>query len=193
MQTRTRILESTRALLEENQGRGVRMSDIARRAGVSRQALYLHFGTRSALLIATTRHLDEVEGIEERLAPSRHAPSGTARLDAFVEAWGNYIPDIHGVARALLAVQDTDEAARDAWEDRMDAVRQGCAAAIAALVRDGDLAPEHDAEEATDLLWTLLSVRNWEQLTRDCGWSQERYVETVKALARHVLVDARAG
>lgn len=187
-ETRDRILNAAWQLLEAGQGRGVRMSDIARTAGISRQAVYLHFPTRAELLIATTRHLDKIKDVDKRLAASRSAASGTERLDAFIEAWGNYIPEVHGVAKALIAMKDTDEAARLAWADRMDAVRDGCRAAVVALEKDGRLSPDHTAEEATDLLWFLLSVQTWEQLTLDRGWPQERYVRSMKELARKILV-----
>ena len=67
-------------------------------------------------------------------------------------------------------------------------MRQGCDAAIFALDRDGKLSADHPPDEATDILWTMLSVRNWEQLTMECGWSQARYIKTLKGLARRVLV-----
>ena len=186
--TRARILDGAVRLLESG-GSAVRMSDIAREAGVSRQALYLHFGGRAELLIAATRHVDALNGIEARLLASREAASGTERLDAWIEAWGNYIPEIHGIARALRAMAD-DEAAAAAWEDRLRAVRHGCEAAVRALAEDGALAPAHSRRQATDILWTLLSVDNWEQLTGRCGWSQRRYVETLGHVARAALVRA---
>ncbi len=174
-------------LLEDDQGAAVRMSDIARKAGISRQAVYLHFPTRADLLIATTRYVDEVKHVDRRLAVSRRATSGAQRLDAFIEAWGNYIPEIYAIAKALIAIENSDEAARLAWADRMQAVRHGCDAAIKALKQDGVLSPDHAPKEATDILWTLLSVQNWEQLTGKCGWSQKRYIKNMKALARRVL------
>ncbi len=187
--TRTRILRSAWKLLEGAGGQGVRMADIAKDAGISRQAVYLHFPKRSELLIATTRYIDEVLDVDARLAASRGAATGAARLDAFIEAWGNYIPEIHGIAKALLAMKDTDAAAAAAWSDRMQAVRQGCEAAVRALKADGALASEYAPKQATDILWTMLSVRNWEQLTQECGWSQKRYVETMQMVARRVLLD----
>lgn len=190
--TRSRILQAALDLLEASQGQGVRMVDIAKRAEISRQALYLHFGTRADLLIAATRFLDAVKGVDERFAPSRTAQTGTDRLDAFIEAWGNYIPEIYGIAKALLAMKDTDEAAAKAWDDRMQAVREGCAAAISALVSDNILRPGDTPDQATDILWTMLSVRNWEQLTLECGWPQERYIETLKSLARQIFVAGRS-
>ncbi len=187
-ETRTRILKATWKLLEANQGKGVRMSDIARKAGISRQAVYLHFPTRAELLIATTRYLDDIKGVDQRLASSRETAKGVERLDAFIDAWGNYIPEIHGIASALLAMKDTDEAAELAWNDRMQAVRHGCVAAINAINNAGNLAPGLPVKQATDILWTLLSVRNWEQLTQDCGQSQTQYLETVKRTAHRTLL-----
>lgn len=192
VETRTRILDAAWKLLEAGQGSGVRMGDIAKAAGISRQAVYLHFPTRAELLIATTRHLDQVKDVDARLAASRSAATGAERLEAFIEAWGNYIPEIDGVARALRAMQDTDEAARLAWADRMAAVRDGCHAAVKALKKDGALSPEHSVKEATDILWSLLSVPVWEQLTRDCGWPQRRYVSRMKDLARKALIAGQA-
>ena len=186
--TRIRILKAALHLLEVSQGTGVRMSDIAERAGISRQALYLHFSTRAELLIATTYYLDELKGSEERLAASRAAQTGIDRLDAFIDAWGGYIPEIYGIAKALLAMKDTDEAAAKAWHERMQDMREGCEAAIGALNDDNRLLPAHSPDQATDILWTMLSVRNWEQLTIECGWPQKKYTETLKSLARHIFV-----
>lgn len=188
--TRSRILDAAWGLLEDGDSK-VRMSDIARKAGVSRQAVYLHFPSRAELLVETTRHIDEVKNVDARLAKSRAAMNGRERLGLFIDAWGGYIPEIYGVGRALMAMQDTDEEARKAWDDRMQAVRHGCAAAVEAIQNDGALRPDLTVDVATDLLWTLLSVRNWEQLTRQAGWSQENYLERVKDLAaRALLVEA---
>jgi len=189
--TRNRILKAALNLLEASQGQGVRMTDIAKRAGITRQALYLHFGTRAELLNATTHYLDEIMGSEERLVPSRTAQSGIERLDAFIEAWGAYIPEIYGIAKALLAMKDTDEAAAEAWDQRMQDMREGCEAAIKALHGDNMLSADHSPKQATDILWTMLSVRNWEQLTIECGWPQKKYVKTLKLLARQVFVADR--
>jgi len=188
VETRHRILNAALKLLEAGQGSGVRMSDIAKAAGISRQAVYLHFPNRTELLIATTRHLDEIKHVDARLGESRNAATGLERLEAFIEAWGNYIPEIHGVAKALIVMKDTDEAANLAWADRMDAVRHGCQAAVKALKSDGVLSGEHTTKDATDILWSLLSVQAWEQLTRECGWTQRKYITSMKELARKVLV-----
>lgn len=185
--TKSRILDATWNLLESGD-KAVRMSDIARAVGISRQALYLHFPTRAELLVATTRHIDSVKEIDARLARSRSTTSGTERLHAFVEAWAGYIPEIHGISVALRAMRHSDKEAADAWDDRMQAVRHGCRAAVRAISEDGDLKPELTEKTATDLLWTLLSVENWERLVRDCGWSQATYEQTINSLAETALL-----
>jgi AcrR family transcriptional regulator len=151
LQTRSKILEATRRLLEERRGRDVRMRDIADAAGISRQAVYDHFGSRAKLLVETTHYVDEVRGLEERRRRFREATGGVERLEAYVEFWGNYIPEVYGT-KALLAVRETDEAAAAAWDDRMGAVRESCRTTIEALHRDGLLAPEWSRDVAVDLM-----------------------------------------
>jgi len=166
------------------------MSDIAKKAGISRQAVYLHFKSRTDLLIATTRYIDEQKGVDDRLKASRSAKSGIERLEAYIDAWGNYIPEVYSVARVLMAERERDAAAAAAWDHRMQAMREGCEAAVRALKTDGKLTDQYSLDQATDLLWTMVSVRNWELLTQDCGWDQQSYIETMKLQAKAILVRA---
>ena len=190
IETRSRILEATVHILEERGGRGVRMGDIAKAAGISRQAVYLHFASRTELLVAATRYLDEVLDVDRRLAPSRAATSGAERLALYIECWGHYIPEIYGVAKALLLAKDTDDAAAAAWNDRMLAMRDGCRAAVDALHTDGMLAPEWTPKRATDALWTMLLVPNWEHLTGECGWSTRQYIRWMQTVAKRTFISS---
>ena len=87
IETRTRILEATVQMLEEGQGRAVRMGDIAAAAGISRQAVYLHFASRTELLVAAAKHLDEVLQSDRRLAPSRAATSAKTSWTSSSAEW----------------------------------------------------------------------------------------------------------
>lgn len=188
LDTREKILQASAELLVDQQGNGVRMGDIAKRTGVSRQAVYLHFATRTELLIATTKFIDEQLQVDKRLEPSRQAKTGSERLNLYIEAWGNYIPEIYGVAKALMNAQDSDEAADAAWKERMEAMKDGCRAAIEALQKDGNLSPDLKPKEAIELLWAMLSVRNWESLVQECGWSNKKYVDRLKLMAKKTFV-----
>jgi len=187
-ETRERILKETWHLMEKSQGQGVRLQDIANAAGVSRQAVYMHFGSRAGLLIATTHYLDKTLKLDERVQPYRNAPTAIEALDAFIEFWVNYIPDIYGLAKALLAARETDEDAAVAWEDRMKAVRSGCQRVVERLNQEGLLAADWSVDEATDFFWALLSVRNWENLTLACGWTNAQFIERTKQILRATLV-----
>lgn len=191
VETRVRILEATIRILKELGGRDARMSDIAKETGISRQAVYLHFASRTELLVAATQYLDEKLDADSRLAPSRTATDGVERLRLYIECWGNYIPEIYSVAKALMMAQDSDKAAAAAWNNRMRAMRDGCRAAIDALHADGDLAQGWTRPKAADALWTILLVPNWENLTDACGWSTKDYIRWMKVIAERTFVRQR--
>ena len=186
-ETRTRILESAIATLEESGGRGVRMADIAKATGISRQAVYLHFPSRAELLTAAFLHLGDTLDVDGRLAPSR-AATGVARLEAYIAFWGEFLPEIYGVAKALMSAQDSDEAAAAAWRNRMTAMRDGCRAAIDALHANGLLAAQWTRPKATDALMALLQLPNWEYLTQECGWSTKEYIRRTQQMAVRAFV-----
>lgn len=184
--TRRRILDASLKLLESSNGEDVLISDVAAEAGITRQTLYYYFASRAALLIATTHHLDEVKGSSDRLSPSRKAETGVQRLEEFITAWANYIPEIYRIAQALTAMNNLD--ANTAWDKRMQDMWEGCEAAIKALDNDGLLAEHFSVKEASDLLWTLLSVKNWELLRGKRRWSQRKYEKSMKATALLLFV-----
>ncbi len=186
--TRTRILEATARTLQQQGGRGVRMGDIAKETGISRQAVYLHFPSRTDLLIETTKYTGDLLNVEQRLAPSRAATSGLERLRLYIKFWGEFLPELYPVAKALMMAQDTDEAAAAAWQDRMIAMKDGCRAAIEALQADGMLAKGWTRPKAIDALWTLLLVPNWENLTQECGWSKTEYIRRMQLIAERTFV-----
>ena len=186
--TRTRILQATWQLLELHRGQGVNMKDIARAAGISRQAVYLHFASRTELMIATMNYVDEVKGLNDRLAQLESQTSGLALLEACIDIWCHYIPEIYGLAKAMLLTRDTDEAMAAAWNNSMGCLRDVCEQAIEMLAQEGRLASGWSTKDATDLFWTLISIQNWEQLTRECGWTTENYVSRIQMLVKQNFV-----
>ena len=185
--TRQRILEEALRLLEEQRGKNVRMSDIAKAVGISRQAVYLHFKSQTELMIATVRYGDDIQDAKTLVAPWRKA-KGIDKLDTWIDFWGNYIPKIFGVAKALMIARESNEVAAAAWDDRMEDVRKSCRKTIQELSASNVLSDDWTVKSATDMLWTMLSIQNWEQLCSSCGWSTKQYVERMKLLARTTFV-----
>jgi hypothetical protein len=149
----------------------------------------MHFGSRSGLLVATARYLDETLGLSERMAPILAAENGIQHLEALVEFWTSYIPDIYGLAKALMTVRETDEAAAAAWDDRMQAVYTKCLGTVQHLDSDGLLTPEWTLDDAADFMWATLSIAVWEHLTLERGWTQEQYRERMKLALKQALLE----
>ncbi|MEQ9547607.1 MAG: TetR/AcrR family transcriptional regulator [Marinobacter sp.] len=174
-ETQKKILKATVKSLTDSGGAGVRMSDIAKAAGVSRQAVYLHFASRTELLVAATRFMDEELNLEKRLEFVRSAETAEERLTRYVHFWGEYIPGIYGIAKALMVARHTDEAANAAWDDRMSALKSGCRSVVRGLKEEDKLKSEWTEDTATEAFWSLLLIPVWENLTLKCGWTSELY------------------
>jgi len=188
--TRRRILDATLALINRRGGADVKMAEVARAARVSRQALYLHFADRAALFTAVVRHADELRGLPDALKRIVDAPRGTAAVMEMVALQARLNPVIWPVARALDAVRRRDEAADRSWRDRLEHRWQGCRAMVTRLAAEGVLRAGLDPDVATDLLWTLTSLRMWEDLVLDRSWSADEYRERVGALVLSALTGA---
>ncbi len=186
-ETRERILRATWHLMEQRRGQGVRLEDVARAANVSRQAVYLHFSSRAELLIATAHYLDEQLGLRDRVQKALGANSGILLIDAYVEFWTNYLPEIYGLAKAFLTARETDDAAAAAWADRMHALYQGCRYVVRNVAREGMLAPPWTIEAAADFFWATLALETWEHLTIERGWSQDQYRERMQWVIKRAL------
>jgi len=182
--TRARILDAARALLEERPGAGLSMGQIAARACVSRQAVYLHFADRATLLLELTRAVDSAVRTPSEQRRVDEAPSGRAALGAAVLLQARLKPKLHGVVTALDALRRADPDAEAAWRERDDARLERCRQVVRRLAAEGDLAPGLRVEDAARLMWAVTSQRVWE----DLGWSADRYARHVTRLLEQALL-----
>ena len=128
------------------------------------------------------------KGLYQRMEQISAAKSGTEMLQAYVDVWGNYIPEIYGIARALLRVKETDEAAAAAWYRCMGCLRDVCQEIVQTLDSEGRLTAVLSPDDAVDILLVMLSIEQWELLTRECRWSAEKYVKEMKKLLMRSFV-----
>ncbi len=189
----SRILDAALALITRRGDADVTMAQIAKAARVSRQAVYLHFADRAALMIALARRLDEVLGLPAEIQKVREAASGIDMVEAMVSLQARKNPGLWAVARAVDAIRRTDAAAERAWQDRLDHRLEGCRAIVGRLDAEGRLRTGLAASAAADLLWTLTSLRTWEDLVLGRGWSPEKYQQHVTRLLLVALTDERKG
>jgi AcrR family transcriptional regulator len=186
--TRKRILEMSREALVER-GSGLSLQEVAERAGVSRQALYLHFGDRQGLILALVRQMDETLDLAERLAYVYAAKDGRQLLERAMRLNSEFWREVAPVAGILVGSQE-DDALCAAWRDRMT-FRRGTFRRMAERLDElGELAPSWDVDEASDLLYGVTHFDSWRELTGRLGWSDDHYVEAMsKLLWRALLSD----
>lgn len=187
--TRKRLLEVAWELLIEH-GSSLQLKQVAERAGVSRQALYLHFGDREGLVLALVRHMDESLELDELLARVYSATSGAQLLERAMrlntEFWGKVAP----VAELLSASRGDALAA--AWRDRMTYRRKTFHRMAKQLADADELAPPWDARGAAEVLYGVSHFDSWRELTAELGWSDDQYVERMSTLLGRALLSPSA-
>jgi len=188
--TRTAILGAARRLLEDRGYHGVGLDRIARAAGVSRQAVYLHFGSKAGLLLALVDWIDQTGPLPGLIRRVEEATTGLEALDRLMELHATYVPQILRIATVLESARRTDPDAAAAWEDRMRRRYGAARSVVERLAREGVLAEGLTVAEAADLLWALASIQTCEQLIVARGWSRRRYERNLKRVARRALTTA---
>ena len=186
-ETRRRILEATRGLIAER-GSDVKLSEIADRAGVSRQAIYLHFGDRTRLLVALVQHMDDSLNLGESLAHVREASDGGELIERTMELHSSFSAAIDSVALVFEAAQYDDEALGSAWRDRMRFRHQVHRDLVKRIADHGDLADEWTTDTAADLFYAITLPGPWRELTRELGWTADEYVEGMTTLLHRALL-----
>jgi AcrR family transcriptional regulator len=152
------------------------MAQIARAARLSRQAVYLHFADRAELMAALARHVHESLGLPAAIQRMMaDAPTGLGLLEADISMQVRFNPAVWAVARAVDAVRRTDAAAARAWQERLESRLDRCRVIVSRLQAEGSLRPGLAPSIAADLLWTMTSLRMWEDLVLERGWSPEQY------------------
>ena len=187
-ETRNRILDASWHLVAEH-GARVRLSDVAEEAGVSRQAVYLHFGDRAGLLVALVQHMDETLDLATSLAEVHAAPTGAALLASAMRLNTTFWGQVRPVAQVLEAAQHDDAELRTAWRDRMQFRRSTFRGMVEALVERGELADAWTVDDAADTLYAVAHFDTWRELVAELGWSDERYVEAMTRLLCGALLD----
>lgn len=189
-ETRVRILETTLSLVADV-GSNLKLSEVAERAGVSRQAIYLHFGDRTGLFVALVQHMDDTLDLSESLNRIFEATSGAEIIRRVMETHSRFNPSYDPVARVLEGAQYDDEALGTAWRDRLRFRHQAHRNFIELIHSHNDLATEWTIEAATDLLYATTLIGPWRELTRELGWTNRQYAEHMTTFLSRALLKPR--
>ena len=174
-ETRRRILDAAWALVSEHGD--LTLGGVAKAAGVSRQAVYLHFEDRTGLLLALVVHMDDSLGLGEMTAHIAAAPTGAEALARAVEVHSRFNAGIDSVARFLEPAFGPDNPLAIAWRERMGARLGFHRGIVERIAEDGMLADGWTVDAAAELFHAVTLPSAWRELTHDLGWSAEDYVD----------------
>ncbi|KNZ33644.1 MAG: hypothetical protein AD742_05125 [Methylibium sp. NZG] len=176
-------------MIREQGNAAISLVDVARRAGVSRQTLYLQFGSRAGLLLALVDDLDTRSGFPQRMASLRGSMAPRQALPHYVRAWFDYIPTVFPVARALSAAATSgDEDARAAWQSRMQMLRGGYVMMMKGLQASAALRPDWTPERAADWVFSLTHVDTWQHLVVEGQWTPADAADRIVAALQTTLL-----
>lgn len=187
--TRHDILDTAWTLIARR-GADISLSEIAAAVGITRQSIYVHFGSRGGLLVALVRRADERADIEKKFVGALATKDAKERLEACLDVWLRFVPEIYPVARDLIRLRHGDAEAATAWEDRMTDLRGMFSTLALSLRADHALAAHWTPARAADFMWASSSVESWGLLIQDCGWNPSKAAKSIKyALSRSLLAD----
>lgn len=186
-ETRALVLDAAWSEVVER-GARVTLAAVATRAGVSRQALYLHFGDRAGLLVALVQHMDASLDLDESIAAVQAAPDGRSLIEALMRLNTSFWHQVLPVARVLEAAQDDDEALGMAWRERMAFRQATFRSMIESLEQRGELDQDWTVDDAAGMLHAVAHLDTWRELVVRLAWTDERYVDVMsRTLARALL------
>ena len=186
--TSTSLLRAGRELIEEQGFQAFTMTAVAERAGVSRRAVYLHFATRTDLLIALYRSLGQTEELAASLQAVWDCPDGVSALAEWARHIARSHPRILAIILAVERARDGDKDAADLRATIQGNWLKGSRKLIQWLADDGRLAPHWSVDTASDLMWALMSPDLLDRLLTERHWSRGQLAEHLEVLFRSTFV-----
>lgn len=174
-ETRGRIVDAARKLLETAGYAGMTIEVIARRADVSTQTVYAVFGSKTGILRELLNQVTFGTDYEDAVRQTMGEPDPELRLRRAAgiarkihDAQAATFDLLRGagvVAPELARLEEERECLRYERQEQM----------IASLRAAGRLLPKLSTRSARDIFWTLTGGDIYRMLVRDRGWSSQKY------------------
>src|SRR5579859_1765050 len=190
--TRLSIVEATRTLLAETGYPDISLDDIARKAGVSRQTIYVQFGSKSGVLQAVGEHIEHA-ALEDLIPTLLQASNPVEALRGGLERVVNFYERNAQVLRNLHAQTVYDASYAAVWRDKQQEIWSNTRRLVEWLDREGCLAAAWSVEEATDWFWAASSFESYHQLVGERGWTAEQFVQRIMQLVEKTLLTPQDG
>jgi AcrR family transcriptional regulator len=196
-ETRLRIIEAARSLLSEAGYPKVSLDVLAARAGVSRQTIYVQFGSKGGVLQALAEHIELESYGTDILEGARTVADPVATIRNGITDQTRFHNRNAGLLRTFHAQAANDPDFRMVWDDRMQKRWEAINILVSRMEQQGQLAEGWTIEEATDWLWSLTNFRLYDEMVMQRGWDPERLIRRIVlsidtlVLAGRVVEDLR--
>jgi AcrR family transcriptional regulator len=193
-ETRRQILEAARRLFLERGYGGTTIDAIASQAGVAVETVYAAFRNKRTILArlvdVSVVGDDEPAPLLERQGPQevRQEVDQGRQIELFARGIAGIMGRVGPLFEVMRVAAATEPEIDALLQDLLGKRLVGMRFFVDALSRNGPLRASLDPDEATDTVWTLTSAEVHRLLTRDRGWSAERYVAWLIASLRRLLL-----
>lgn len=169
------------------------VAEIARRAGVSVDTVYVAVGRKPVLI---RQVIDDVLGegrgpvpAEQRryLADIRAAVSAPDKIAIYAQALGRLMPEVSPLLLTLRDAGDEDTDCEQVWREITDRRAANMLLFASDLRATGQLREDLSDQAVADLVWTTNSPEYY-ALLRSRGWSTQRYLDHLIDLWRRLLL-----
>ena len=182
LSTRERITKAAWEIIVSEGHGAATMGAVARRAGLSRQALYLHFQDRAELLVELVAYGDRQSGRAEWQREVEAIEDIDERLVALVAAYQERAVRMAAVIRAVESARYVDAAAATAHSRRVQTSRPWIDNVIVQpLLDQGRIDPSWTRAEAVALILSYINFRGWEHFVTDFSWTRRQFVDVATA------------
>lgn len=186
--TRRRIVEATRKLLQSEGYAGMTIEAIAQRAEVSAQSVYAIFKSKTGILIELLDQSTLGADYEELVGQALSASDPEVRV-RFAARIARQIRDAQSATFDLLrgaGVVAPELAKLEKQRERLRYQREEDM--ITSLREAGRLRPELDHGTARDIFWMFTGGDVYRMLVRERGWSPQKYQDWLADTLVHCLL-----
>jgi AcrR family transcriptional regulator len=194
-ETRRHILEAARKLFIERGYAGATAEAIAAEAGVSAQTIYAIFKNKKRILVSLMNvspatgvedHTPMVERANVQAVSQEHEQR--RQLQMFAEVVAGNLDQVAAVfevmTEAAKVEPDFERIIQKLNKQRLEHMTS----AVQDIAANGPFRDNIDETYARDTVWTLTSGEVFLLLTRDRGWSKEKYAEWLAEMLIRALL-----
>ena len=194
-ETRRHILEAARKLFMERGYTGATTEAIAAEAGVAAQTIYAIFKNKKKILVSLM-NVSPTTGVEDHTPMVERStvqavskePDQHRQLQMFAQVVASNLDQVAVVSEimtdAAKVEPDFDRILQKLNKQRLEHMTF----AVQQIASNGPFREKVDEAYATDTVWTLTSLDVFLLLTRDRGWSKEKYAQWLADMLIEVLL-----